>query len=218
MHFSKPRPQIAIEFRKSSAEGPITTKDYVFPKKEAAFVKTFLRTRRMQFWQPLRKMFDEVLYFFDCCPRWWKNETFEQIFFRRIKIFEHVVWNCNKPTKIPDKLLKPFRWKSQIEWKTLRFLHQKIFLMKMTLWRGRMQFLQPRRKNFNIKSKKITQYTKMIRNYSIFQKKILEVFLWAQRKQFSQPRRQSSDKTQKHSTQNLKKSIISSVFRKNYHS
>ena len=78
--------------------------------------------------------------------------------------------------KFPNKLLKIYRWKSQIEWKTLRFLHQSIFLIKMTLWRGRMQFLQPRPEIFNKRFKKIAQCTKMIKNYSIFHKKILEVF------------------------------------------
>ena len=151
----------------------------------------------MQFWQPLRKMLDEVRYFFDRCPRWLKNEIFEQIFFRRNKIFEHVVWNCNKPTKFPDKLLKPFRWKSQIDWKTLRFLQQSFFLIKMTLWSGRLQFLQPRPDIFNIRSKKIVHCTKMIKNNSIFQKKKLEVFLWAQRKQFSQLRRKTFDEVPK---------------------
>ena len=78
--------------------------------------------------------------------------------------------------KFPNKLLKIYRWKSKIEWKTIRFLHQSFFLIKMTLWRGRMQFLQPRPEIFNISFKKIAQCTKMIKNYSIFQKKILEVF------------------------------------------
>ena len=63
----------------------------------------------------------------------------------------------------------------------------------MTLQRGRMQFLQPRRKIFNIRSKKIAQCTKMIKNHSIIQKKIFDVFLWAQRKQFSQHRRKIFD-------------------------
>ena len=78
--------------------------------------------------------------------------------------------------KFPNKLLKIYRWKSQIEWKTLKFPHQNIFLIKMTLWRGRMQFLQPLREIFNIRSKKIAQCTKMIKNYSIFQKKKLKCF------------------------------------------
>ena len=77
--------------------------------------------------------------------------------------------------KVPDKLLKPFCWKSQTGYKTFRFFHQSIFLIKMTLWRGRMQFLQPRRKVFNIRSKKIAQCTKMIKNYSLFEK----IFLWS---------------------------------------
>ena len=42
----------------------------------------------------------------------------------------------------------------------------------MTLWRGRMQFLQPRRKIFNIRSKKIAQCTKMIKNYSFFAERL----------------------------------------------
>ena len=78
--------------------------------------------------------------------------------------------------KFPNKLLKKYRWKSQIEWKTLRFLHQSFFLIKMTLWSGRMQFLQPRPEIFNTRSKKIVQCTKMIKINSIFQKKNLKCF------------------------------------------
>ena len=47
----------------------------------------------------------------------------------------------------------------------------------MTKWRGRLQFLQPGWENFNIRSKGITQCTKTIKNYSIFQKqKLLNCF------------------------------------------
>ena len=42
----------------------------------------------------------------------------------------------------------------------------------MTLWRGRMQFLQHRRKIFDLRYKKIAQSTKMIKNYSFFEKRV----------------------------------------------
>ena len=78
--------------------------------------------------------------------------------------------------KISQQTAKDLSMKSRIEWKTLGFLHQNIFPIKMTLWRGRMQFLQPRRENFNIRSKKIAQCKKKIKKYIFFRKKYLKCF------------------------------------------
>ena len=41
----------------------------------------------------------------------------------------------------------------------------------MNLWKGRMQFLQPHSEIFNIRSKKIAQCTKIIKNYSFYSEK-----------------------------------------------
>ena len=79
--------------------------------------------------------------------------------------------------KFPNKLLKIYRWKSQIEWKTLRFLHQRIFLIEMTLWIDRMQFIQPRREIFNIRSKKIAQCKKKSKTIFFSEKNTWSVFM-----------------------------------------
>ena len=92
-----------------------------------------------------------------------------RFFSRREKSYEHVDCNCNKPAKIFPTNCKKITAESLNLNETLRFLHQSIFLIKTTLWRSRMQFLQPRREFFNIRSKKIAEWTKMIKSYSIFQ-------------------------------------------------
>ena len=116
MQFSKIRWLFSIEFRKSSAEGPITTKVYIFPKKKAFSVKMFLWTRRMQFLTNPLKIAWRSSIFFRSFSEMLKKMKFWNIFFRRKKSYEHVGGNCNKTTKnVPDKLLKLFRWKSETD-------------------------------------------------------------------------------------------------------
>ena len=72
---------------KSSAQTPITSKKYIFPKTKVVFVKVFLWTLWRQFWHSGRKMCDEGQKFFD---RWLRR--LRKVFWKKIFSLGKFLW------------------------------------------------------------------------------------------------------------------------------
>ena len=187
-----------ISFPQNSKKAPLKVrwwqKDLYFPKK-AVFVKMFLWTSRIQFWQTRRKILDERRKSFDRCRRKLQKKKFFLLSLQESS-YGHVKCNCTKPAE--KFLSKCWKLIAQGLNNFKYFLIKKSFFNILILWTRRMQFSQPRRNFFNTSWKQIAKFTKKIKNCSFFQKKIsLEVFFRTRRMEFSQICRQNFDQKPK---------------------
>ena len=103
--------KFSAKFEKSSAQGPMMIEGFIFPKK-AVFVKMFLWTSRIQFWQTRRKILDEGRKKFDRCRRKLQKKIFPSFSSGKF-LRTRGMQLCKTCRKVSVKMLKINRSRSQ---------------------------------------------------------------------------------------------------------